>query len=474
MSLPHFETVTAPLAHWAHERPDALALADETRQWTFAELQAAVRSRAAALARERAPRMAWVQDVGDTAAGLIDFLAIVASGRTAAVGDPDWPATVLAGVRAWVDAAPDDAPPPGPLTPFYVGFTSGSTGLPKGFRRHHRSWAESFRVGLQTFGDGAATRMLAPGRLSHSLFLFGMLQGLWTGAGVRVQRQFSAARALALLDQGQAQCLVAVPSQLLLMLELAARRRLAPITATRLVMISGARWMRARTPALRALFPLARIVEFYGASETSFMTWADADEHLPSAVVGQPFANVELRIQGAPAPGDDGLIYVRSPMVFLDYVGAADGSAALREPDAAGDWLSVRDMGHVDEQGRLWLAGRQQRMIVTQGKNLFPEAVEDVLAAHPAVAAASVLGVDDALRGKTVVALLRLADGAEPPSAADLADWCRARLEAFKVPRRFWRVDAWPLTASGKTDHAKLVAAVAAPDKTEKPWRTPL
>lgn len=474
MPLPHFDTVTAPLAHWACERPDALALADEARQWTFAELQAAVRSRAAVLARERAPRMAWVQDVDDTAAGLIDFLAIVASGRTAAVGDPDWPAPVLAGVHAWVDTSPDDAPPPGPLTPFYAGFTSGSTGLPKGFRRHHRSWTESFRVGLETFGGGAATRVLAPGRLSHSLFLFGMLQGLWTGAGVRVQRQFSAARALALLDQGLAQCLVAVPSQLLLMLELAARRRLAPITATRLVMISGARWMRARTPALRALFPQARIVEFYGASETSFMTWTDADEHLPPAVVGQPFSHVELRIDGAAAPGADGLIYVRSPMVFLDYVGAADGSAALREPDAAGDWLSVRDMGHVDEQGRLWLAGRQQRMIVTQGKNLFPEEVEDVLAAHPAVAAASVLGVDDALRGKTVVALLRPADGAELPTAADLADWCRARLEAFKVPRRCWRVDAWPLTASGKTDHAKLAAAVAAPDETEKPWRTPL
>jgi acyl-CoA synthetase (AMP-forming)/AMP-acid ligase II len=64
---------------------------------------------------------------------------------------------------------------------------------------------------------------------------------------------------------------------LLLMLEFAARRKLHPIDGVHLILISGARWMRDRTPALQALFPNARIVEFYGASETSFMAWMDAD-----------------------------------------------------------------------------------------------------------------------------------------------------------------------------------------------------
>lgn len=476
--LPHFDTLDQPLAHWARERPDALALADETRCWTFAQLQRAVAAQARALGQSRAPRLSWVNRGGadDGAAGLVDFLAVVASGRTAAVADPDWPEAVRAAVEPWLDPSPaDGVPPPAPLTPFYVGFTSGSTGLPKGFRRHHRSWTESLRVALQTFGGGAAARVLAPGRLSHSLFLFGMLQGLWTGAGVHVQQRFSAARALALLARGEAACLVAVPSQLLLMLDVAARRRLAPIEAMRLILISGARWMRERTPALRALFPRARIVEFYGASETSFMAWTDADETLPPAVVGRPFANVEIAIRGAAGAGRDGLIFVRSPMLFMDYVGPADASAALREADGqGGEWLSVRDMGHLDAEGRLCLAGRQQRMIVTQGKNLFPEEVEAVLMAHPGVAAASVQARDDALRGKVVVACVSLAapaaggDGAGWADGADaaawapaLAAWCRARLEAYKVPRRFLPCPDWPLTASGKTDHARLAEWLA-------------
>jgi len=392
----------------------------------------------------------------------VDFLGIVASGRCAAVGDPDWPAAVRAQVMGSVALGRARPGPPGPGTPFYIGFTSGSTGLPKGFRRNHRSWAESFRVCLDEFGEGAATRVLAPGRVSHSLFLFGMLLGLWTGAGVVVQEQFSAARALESLARGQAACLVAVPSQLLVMLELAARRKCAPIPGVRQIMISGARWMRHRTADLRALFPQARIVEFYGASETSFIAWTDADPDMPAQAVGRPFSNVEIDIRGAP-PGAPGLIYVRSPMLFTDYVGGgADDTAALRD----GDWLSVRDVGYLDPAGRLCLVGREKRMIVTQGRNLFPEEVESVLASHPAVAAASVHGVPDALRGMQVVAVVDPAPGVAV-AAGELAAWCRARLEAYKAPRRYYVGDGWPLTASGKTDHGALAARLAAACATE-------
>jgi acyl-CoA synthetase (AMP-forming)/AMP-acid ligase II len=189
---------------------------------------------------------------------------------------------------------------------------------------------------------------MAPGRFSHSLFLFGMVLGLWSGAGVVVQERFSAPRLLETLRTGRTPCLVAVPSQLLLMLELAARRQLAPIDGVRLILISGARWMRDRTEALQALFPKARIVEFYGASETSFMAWMDADASAPPHAVGKPFSNVEIDIRQPQPPLGTGQIFVRSPMLFTDYVGAAnDHTAAVRD----GEWLSVRDMGYVDAQG---------------------------------------------------------------------------------------------------------------------------
>ena len=435
------------------------------RDRCYAELYAIVQARAQELERRRAPAVAWALDEGCTAERLIEFLAIVASGRTAALGDPDWPDAVREQVRRRIVQQPATMPAPDPLTPFYIGFTSGSTGLPKGFCRHHRSWIESLRVCVDTFGPAAAMRVLAPGRTSHSLFLFGMVQGLWSGAGVRVQQRFSAARSLQTLARDQAACLVAVPSQLLLMLALAARRAMPPIEATRLVLISGARWMRERTPELRRLFPRARIVEFYGASETSFMAWAEADENLPANTVGRPFSNVEIDIRGAAAPGEPGLIFVRSPMVFIDYVGlgaAGEGQGGGHDITAAirdGDWLSVRDMGHLDGDGLLHLAGRQQRMLVTQGKNLFPEEVESVLSAHPRVDAVSVLGVPDPLRGTAVVAVVQPASGVRF-DAQELAAWCRDRLEPYKIPRRFWLCLSWPQTPSGKTDHARLALAV--------------
>jgi len=441
--------VHAPLQEWAQSRGDAIAIRCGDQQLSFAALFNAVSLQAQALQAAQAPVCVLINPAQGLVSRLVEFLAVASSGRCAAVGDPDWPAAVLASVRAAMPTAPFDAPAATPLSPFYVGFTSGSTGKPKGFRRNHRSWAESFRVCLQDFGPLAATRILAPGRDGHSLFLFGMLLGLWTGAGVEVQERFSAAAALDSFRQGDTPSMVTSPSQLVLMLDVAQHRKLAPLNAVQLIMISGARWMRKRTPELQVLFPQARIIEFYGASETSFIAWMDSDAQAPTDVVGHPFSNVAIDIRKTDANDSTGLIYVRSPMVFMDYFGQAnDHTAALRD----GEWLSVRDLGRLDAQSRLCLAGRENRMIVTRGKNLFAEELEAVLEAHPAIASASVHGLDDARRGALVVAVVRwVADTAQPlPNALQLKAWCQGTLEAYKAPRRLFACADWPLTASGK------------------------
>jgi acyl-CoA synthetase (AMP-forming)/AMP-acid ligase II len=429
---------------------------DGHTQLTFAQLHAAVVQHADTLIQQHAPATVFVDDQLSIIQQMVAFMGIIHSGRCAAVSDPDWPSAVRDNVRRELGTAltePSHTHAATPTSPFYIGFTSGSTGVPKGFRRHHLSWTESLRVCLDTFGPDAASGVIAPGRFSHSLFLFGMVLGLWNGAGVVVQERFSAPRLLETLRSGRTPCLVAVPSQLLLMLELAARRQLAPIEGVRLILISGARWMRDRTDALQALFPKARIVEFYGASETSFMAWMDADASAPPHAVGKPFSNVEIDIRQPQPPLGTGQIFVRSPMLFTDYVGAAnDHTAAVRE----GEWLSVRDMGYVDAQGYLCLVGRENRMVVTQGKNLFPEEVESVLLSSAAVAQASVLGVPDAMRGQQVVAIVCASNAAADVSAHALAELCRAHLESYKVPKRFFVCTDWPMTASGKTDHSAL------------------
>ena len=468
------ELVHSRLGRWALERGDVCAIRSEAGSISFAELAHQVQTHAAALDAAHAPATV-LQDAGAPLLHrLVAFLGTVASGRCAAVGDCAWPGAVLEAVQGRIDTTPWDSAPPTPLSPFYIGFTSGSTGLPKGFRRNHRSWTESFALCRHTFGAPAEGRILAPGRDSHSLFLFGMLMGLWTGAGVVVQEEFSASAALATVACGETPCLIAVPSQLLLMLDWAQHRQLPAAQGLQLILISGARWPRSRTPDLQALFPQARIVEFYGASETSFIAWTDSHPELPESVVGRPFDSVDIDVRGATPDSPDGLIYVRSPMVFMDYVGAAnDPTAALRD----GDWVCVRDLGHLDAQGRLRVAGRESRMLVTAGKKLFPEELEAVLEAHPAVARASVHGLPDAQRGVQVAALIQWAVPAGPyPGLHDLQRWCKSRLEAFKTPRRLWATADWPLTASGKTDHPALGRALMAANahQDSAPWLTRL
>ncbi len=515
--------VHAPLARWARERPRQPAIIQDAhgpheQRLDFAGLHAAMRAWCppeAAMAGQRithatAADTVLLTQAADPLTLLTAFLGVIHSGRCAAVADPDWPPALLARMAAalhikdtfplghgqdkqgWLETPfPDDEAslspafgPPSPDTPFYIGFTSGSTGLPKGFRRDHRSWVETFRVTLQDFGPAAQGRVLAPGRMSHSLFLFGALLGLWTGGGTSVQRRFSATRTLASLADGSCPVMVGVPSQLMLLLAAADHRRHPPIPQLKLLLVSGARWAHEHTPALQQLFPQARIITFYGASETSYISWMESSADTPADAVGRPFSNVQIHIGPAPTlpdptqpaptpptpalPTPTGLIWVRSPMLFSGYVNDQDGTAALR----VGDWLSVRDVGWLDAGGMLHLAGRENRMIVTQARNLFPEEVEARLHAHPDIRQAAVLGLPDPQRGQVVHAIVQGAATLRSPHASPvlhasspvlqppaLAAWCRETLEPWKVPRHWWIWPGpWPITASGKTDHAQLQA----------------
>lgn len=464
--------VHTSLAHWAQHTPHQTAIVCDNTTLSFQQLHQAVLAQAAL--HQTSAATCLVNDADNTLQQLIAFLGIVQSGRCAAVTDAEWPAHIR---QAVVNALPTSALAQHntqDTDPFYIGFTSGSTGTPKGFQRDHRSWVESFRVCAETFDMGQDLGILAPGRLSHSLFLFGMLLGLYTGAGVALQNKFSASQALTTLQGGAHPCLVAVPSQLIMLMQWAQRRHIAAVPQVRLILISGARWMRQHTPQLQTLFPNALIIEFYGASETSFIAWKEAHEQTSALAVGRPFANVEIDIRpfnhckstkhtthttDALTTETSGLIYVRSPMLFMNYVGAhQDPTAAVRD----GDWLTVGDMGYIDAQGYLCLSGRQNRMIVTQGKNLFPEELENLLTTHPCITNASVHALPDTVRGSQVVAVLQPASEwtHATPDTLSLTQWCQPQIEAFKIPRHFFICNTWPMTASGKTDHARIHSAL--------------
>lgn len=489
MTMP--ATITATLSRHAHATPDRPAVLCDHHSVTWKDLDQVVNR----LAR-------YLTDVVPAGKGValhlpngpplvLLFLAACRAGREAQILDPSWPretarlaiAALAPGIVVSGDAAfaKDTAvlavvDPHGPfeavadaigaspsfeaiaepdsLTPFYVGFTSGSTGTPKGYRRHHLSWIESFRAGDREFDIGEGDIVLAPGALTHSLFLYGLTHGLYVGATVILSRQFRPNLVNRLIVSHGVSVIYGVPTQLEMMIEAAIRDGLPPFVKLRWMLSSGAKWQGRALAELRQQFPAARFAEFYGASELSFVTVAKDDEDVPSDSVGRPFADVSLTIRDhlgrCLPPGETGQVFVASPFLFIEY---ACGSATLLP--CHGDAVSVGDIGMLDERGFLRLVGRASRMIITAGKNVHPEEIERVLEGHPAVVAAGVLGVIDERRGERLVALLRLGSDGHLGSS-DLISHARLRLPLYKIPRRFAVPSHWPMTSSGKTDFHAL------------------
>lgn len=484
-------SVTAPLREHARRARQGTAIAFEGDRISWLALDEAV-DRLAARLRELVPEGGGVAlSLPNCPALAMLFLAAARAGREAQVLDPTWPAEMTRTVldvlapallasaapaaghahlpvdpRArFADAVADAlgalgapggrerVPEPAPSLPFYVGFTSGSTGVPKGYRRSHRSWIDSFHGDSIEFGIGPGDTILAPGTLSHSLFLYALLRGLHAGAAVVLCRGFRPGSLARLIRAEGVTVVYAVPTQLSMLMDAAEAGGEAPLDGVRLVLSTGAKWQDHEGPRLRRLFPRTAFAEFYGCSELSCVAVAKDSEAPPPGSVGRAFPGVEITIRDARGrrlpPGRTGLVFVRSPLRFMGY---ACGGGGLVE---AGDALSVGDLGFLDGRGFLHLVGRASRMIVSSGRNVHPEEVEEALRSHPAVEAAAVLGIPDARRGERAVALLKRRDG-RPVGRAELVAHARALLPLYKVPRVYAEVAEWPLTPSGKTDFQAL------------------
>ncbi|MCK9250644.1 MAG: hypothetical protein M0P31_16905 [Solirubrobacteraceae bacterium] len=127
------------------------------------------------------------------------------------------------------------------------------------------------------------------------------------------------------------------------------------------------------------------------------------------------------------------------------------GAIGVEHRDARG-WSTIGDLGHVDDDGFLYLAGRESHTIISGGVNVYPAEIEEALEAHPAVADVAVIGVPDDDLGEAVHAVVQLTDGtADDDALRDaLVAWCRERLAGFKRPRGIDVVDALPRTPTGK------------------------
>lgn len=326
---------------------------------------------------------------------------------------------------------------------FYMGFTSGTTGIPKAFVRSHLSWVKSFSSSRNDFELLRNDHILIPGALIHSHFLYGAISTLYLGGTVYLLDTFSPIKVLEWTKRFPITVIYVVPT----MIEAIAGQRVQVRKPIKIIS-SGAKWDEASKNKFRQRFIEMTVFEFYGASELSFVTYLNDtwNKEKPMSV-GKVCNGVKLQIRDASGrvveTGVTGKIYVKSSLAFSGYV--QSNSDVLQIIHDEQGWLTVDDVGYMDDEGFLYVVGREKNMIICGGENVYPEEVESVLLAHPSVKEVAVIGEEDSYWGQVPIAFIR-----GDATRNELQKLCREYLSTFKCPRKWIFVDDFPYTTSGK------------------------
>jgi fatty-acyl-CoA synthase len=199
------------------------------------------------------------------------------------------------------------------------------------------------------------------------------------------------------------------------------------------------------------------LCQVYGQTEgATLFACPETDDPLRWETAGRVLPGYEARICDPQtlvplAPGLIGEFQARGPMVMQGYYNMPQATA---ETIIDGGWLRSGDLGSMTGDGHLVIAGGRLRdMIIRGGENIYPAEIENVLQQHKAVAGIAVFGMPDAYYGEKVAAAVKLN---ESTAAAELQNHCAARIARFKVPTTIFRVDAFPLTPSGKIRKVEL------------------
>jgi len=344
-----------------------------------------------------------------------------------------------------------------PSATFLIGLTSGTTSRPKIFYRSRRSWSLSLAQHETAFGLTAADVVLAPGPLAHGLTTYAAAEALAAGAGFRFLERFDPETALAVIEAEAVTRLTLVPAMLH---DLVAGAN-APIPSVTTILSAGAKLSETLRRRAAVLFPNAELLEYYGASELSFVTLTPRGgpgaEPVPPASIGKAFPGVTISIRDAAGAhelpdGTVGTLFVDSPLVSEGYLGEPETSGFVR----TGRWASVGDRAWRDADGFLYLAGREGDVINCGGNSFYPAELEAVLVACPGIDAACVLGLPDPRLGQIAVAVLQ-ADGV---ARAEVRDHCARHLARYKIPRHFYCTEKLPRTESGKVAARAVLAMI--------------
>ena len=375
------------------------------------------------------------------------FLAWTDSADRSPGDGPDLEAVIASG-------NPEPPPPPGGQGNIVI-LTSGTTGTPKGATRGQpRSLAPVAAILSRIpFRAREVTYVASP--VYHAWGLGVSTLGLALGSTLIMRRRFDPEATLVALAEHRASALTVVPV-LLNRLVAVDPDRIAhlDLSALRIIASSGSQLSAAL--ATKAMDTFGDVLyNLYGSTEVAWATIATPEDlrRAPGSA-GKPPLGTTVAIlddEGRPLPpGHPGRIFVGSGMEFSGYTGG-------ETKETIGGLMSTGDVGHFDADGRLWVDGRDDEMIVSGGENVFPREVEELLGHHEAITEAAAVGVDDEAFGQRLRVFVVCRPGAEL-AADDVKEYVRTNLARYKVPRDVVFVEELPRNPSGKVLKRELAA----------------
>jgi acyl-CoA synthetase (AMP-forming)/AMP-acid ligase II len=377
----------------------------------------------------------------------------------------------IARIVAWADGEPqertldsliasgdesDHKPPPD--KPRFVILTSGTTGTPKGAQRSSPDGLLAMAALIDKIPFRARETMVIAAPLFHSWGFFHFVISLPTASTMVLRRRFDPEDTLRAVQDYRAQVLGVVPVMLQRILRLPEETLAAyDLSSLRITSASG-----SALPGELATEWMDRfgdtVYNLYGSTEVAYATVATPEDlRAAPGTAGQPPRGTVVRLldeEGREVPaGEVGRIFVGNEMSFEGYTGGGG-------KEVIDGLLSSGDVGHIDADGRLFIDGRDDEMIVSGGENVFPREVEDLLADHTAVVEVAVIGVEDEEFGQRLKAFVVVAEEAEV-SEEELKGHIKANLAGYKAPREIEFLGELPRNATGKILKRELHAREA-------------
>jgi len=336
-----------------------------------------------------------------------------------------------------------------------VMYTSGTTGRPKGVAVRHGNIAMVANVRPTWQGTGWFT--------ASPVFTFAGLGFIYNpmkaGMTVLYLPKFDAGRWLEIVERERPVIAFVVPAMARLLIH-HPRFDSADLSSLSGVFLGSAPLPPDTLLRLQTKMPSASVLNSYGMTEGGYATFAmdpEGSRSRPGAV-GRPRPPVEVRIvdddgEDCP-PGVVGEVITRNPEGHREYYKDPEATAQMWE----GGWLHTGDLGHLDEDGYLYIVGRKKEMIIRGGMNVYTDDVEAVLQSHPAVVEAAVIGIPHDVLGEDIEAYVVVRPG-ETVTTEELTRFAAERLADYKVPRHLVYVAELPRNSSGKVVKSQLAGA---------------